>query len=122
MSKYNWTRAKQQFRKVADKMWKDGALETPVCEVCGQEPTITGHHFYYKSSYPHLRYDLDNRISIGVSCHFICHHKDPKLIEDKIIEKRGDKWLADLKEKAYTKPKPSFQTISYYKQQIEKLK
>ena len=110
---------KQQLRKRADKLWYELLLK-PECEICGK-PARQVHHFYYKSSYGHLRYDLDNGISLCQSCHFVLHHQDPKKIEALIIENRGKKWHNKLQKKAQTPPPPSYQTIKYYEDIIKKL-
>ena len=114
---------KKRLKKECDTLWKQIIIsKSPICEVCGKEPTITGHHFYYKSNYPHLRFDLDNGIPIGISCHFTCHHKDPKLITDKIIDKRGENWHQLLKTKSQERLKSGFQTIGWYNTTREHLK
>ena len=110
---------KKQLRKIADVLWFHKLLK-PQCEVCNK-PSQFVHHFYYKSSFSHLRYELDNGISLCKSCHFLLHTKDPKIIESKIIEKRGQKWLKKLTKKAFQKPKPSFQTEKWYNEQIKQL-
>jgi len=113
----------KRLRARADKLFKEIILtrHNATCEVCGDNWNTTAHHFYYRSSAGHLRYDLDNGICLDAHCHFLLHFKDPKIIEDKIIEKRGTKWLNRLKKKSQERP-TSFQTIGYYKSQIERLK
>ena len=114
-------RAKQRLRKIADELWYRKYLKDR-CEVCGCSNCILqGHHFFYKSSYGHLRYSKDNHITLCKSCHFLLHHQDPHRIEDKIIAVRGKKWLANLKKKAYNEPKGSYLTIKYYKDVIRDL-
>ena len=110
---------KKRLRSLADKAWY-GKLLKSKCEACGGK-AVQVHHFFYKSNYGHLRYDLENGISLCQGCHFVLHHKDPKIIEDKIREKRGEKWYETLKAKALQRPKASFQTVSYYQQVIKQL-
>jgi len=112
---------RKQLKNKADKLWYQKYLKS-VCEICGDNYHLQAHHFYYRSSYGHLRYLEDNHITLCQKHHFVLHHQDPKKITDRIIEVRGQKWYDRLKEKALTKPKPSYQTIGYYKKQIEKLK
>jgi len=109
---------KAKLRSEADNLWFRVNLKDK-CEVCG-EKAIQVHHFFYKSSYGHLRYDNDNAISLCQKCHFILHHQDPKIITDKIIEKRGKEWYNKLKEKAQEKHR-SYQTTGYYYDIIEGL-
>ena len=74
---------KQRLKLKADKLWYLKLIQDE-CELCDNY-AIQVHHFYYKSSYGHLRYDLDNGISLCRGCHFVLHHQDPKKIEDKIF-------------------------------------
>ena len=117
---YSSTKAKKRWRNKADKLWYDLYIK-PECEVC-ENKSVQCHHYYYKSSYPHLRYDEDNAVSLCLSCHFLLHHKDPKTIEREIVKKRGKAWFERLEKKAQDKPKKTgWQTIGYYLDVIEKL-
>ena len=112
---------KKKLRLEADKIWYNIIIQKyPICEGCGKEKSIQAHHYYYKSSYGHLRYNLLNGIGLGIKCHFILHHQDPKKIEEIIIKNRGKKWLNRLTELSKERS-ASFQTLSYYKNIIEQL-
>jgi len=111
---------KSRLQHKADKLWYLKYLR-PACEVCGKK-AVQVHHFYYKGSYGHLRYNKDNAISLCMSCHFILHHQDPKKIEIKIIEARGQKWYKRLQEQALNKPEGSYLTMDYYRDKIKELK
>jgi len=110
---------KQKLRSQCDKLWFELLLKEH-CEVCNK-PAVQVHHFYFKSSYGALRFDLDNGISLCQKCHYVLHTQDPKKIEMEIIEKRGKKWADRLEKKSRERPKPSYQTILYYNEQIERL-
>ena len=112
---------KAKLRGEADKLWYQKYLKD-YCEVCGDYGILQGHHFYYKSSYSHLRYEKENHITLCKKCHFILHHQDAKKIEELIIEKRGQKWYNNLKEKSRERPLQGYLTIEYYKKQISKLR
>ena len=111
--------SKAKLCKQCDKLWYQKLIK-PQCEVCGKK-AIQVHHYYYKGSYGHLRYDLDNGISLCQGCHFVLHSRDPKKIEQQIIAKRGQKWAKTLEAKAKELHK-SYTTIGYYKDIIEELK
>lgn len=111
---------KQRLRNEADKIWYEKHLEEN-CEICGCSEHLQVHHFYYKSSYGHLRYNDNNAITLCRGCHFILHHQDPKKIEEKIIAQRGNRWFKSLQKKSREKLF-SFQTISWYNKQIELLR
>lgn len=110
---------KAQLRSKADKAWYL-KLKKDSCEVCGS-PSVQVHHYYFKGSYGHLRYDLDNGISLCQGCHFVLHARDPKRIEEKIIAVRGQEWADKLKEKSRELHK-SYLGIKYYEEIIESLK
>jgi len=110
---------KAQLRSKCDVLWHNKLLKES-CELCGSSEGLQVHHFFYKGSHSHLRYDLDNGITICSREHFVLHHRDPKLITDRIIEIRGQEWYNSLKEKAKNNPS-SFKTIKYYTDLIESL-
>lgn len=109
---------KTKLRKQCDRAYFKKLLK-PECEVCGK-PSIQVHHFYYKGSYGHLRYDLSNGISLCQGCHFVLHARDPKKIEEQIIKVRGIEWYETLKKKSRENPQ-SYQKISYYKEILKQL-
>ena len=111
---------KQQLRSEADKLWFLKYLKN-CCEVCGTKGILQAHHFFYRSSYGHLRYLPENHITLCHACHFLLHHQDPKAIEDQITAKRGLKWLIELKEMAYKRPPGSYLTLQYYYDRIKEL-
>ena len=112
---------KQQLRGLADKLWYQKYLKG-YCEVCGSSGgVLQGHHFFYRSSYGHLRYSPENHITLCRACHFLLHFKGNPDIQQRIIEKRGKKWYHKLRKEAFNKQKPSYQTIQYYQNIIEQL-
>ena len=112
---------KQKLRATADKLWYNIIIqEHPICEGCGEEESIQAHHYYYKGSFGHLRYCLLNGIGLGVKCHFLLHHRDPKPIEEEIIKRRGRKWLNKLT-KLSKERLTSFQTVGWYQNKIKEL-
>lgn len=114
------TPRKKTLRNKADKRWTQYHIEeNPICESCG-DPAKQVHHYYYKGSYGHLRYDDDNATSLCTRCHFLLHTQDPKTIEANIIGNRGEEWYERLTKKALARPKAGYQTVQYYKDAIEK--
>ena len=111
---------KKALKLKADRLWREKYVGE-YCEICGGTWNVTGHHFYYKGSYAHLRHEEDNCITLCGKCHFALHHKDPKTYTDKIIEIRGKDWHVRLKKKAEIRPKSGFLTLKYYQSIIEKL-
>ena len=114
---------KQKLRAKADKLFKETILAryNATCEVCGGKWKVTAHHYYYRSSAGHLRYNLNNGICLCGFCHSKLHFKDLKLVEDKIIAHRGKRWLTGLKKQAQEKQKPSYQSVAYYTKVVENL-
>jgi len=116
---------KKRIKDQALELWKEIILKEHNyrCELCGNDWKITAHHFYFRSSAGHLILDIDNGICLCGKCHAALHWegKDQKLVEDKIIEKRGQEWLARLKKKEKDRPGGSFKTLQWYQKQIQKL-
>ena len=110
---------KQRLRSEADKLAFQKYLQ-PTCQICGEEAKQL-HHFYPKSIYNHLRYTPENLISLCLRCHFLLTHQNRRL-EDKIREKRGEKWFRKLSKLAHQRPDPSFKTTDYYNKKIKELK
>lgn len=109
---------KQRLRKEADKLWFQKCIKDK-CEICGESGYLQVHHFFPKGQFGHLRYNLDNGISLCRGCHFHLHHQDPR-IQQKIIAKRGIKWYTDLLDISRENP-ASYQTIKYYQDIIKQL-
>ena len=110
----------KRLRLIADKLWFARQLKL-YCEAGGGYATQV-HHFFYKASYPHLRYDKDNGISLSKGKHFLLHTRDPKKVEALIIKARGKEWLKRLTYKANHPPKNFKTNVGYYKKVIEELK
>ena len=98
---------KQQLRSKADKLFKDTCFEKYGynCEICNETYLATAHHYYYRSSCSHLRFDIDNGVILCGRCHAKLHFKDPEIVEEQIIKARGIKWFNRLKKKAKNPPK-----------------
>ena len=112
---------KKRLRDKADNLWFKKYLKTS-CEVCGQSDNVLqGHHFYFKGSYGHLRYNKENHITLCRGCHFVLHHQDPKKVEEKIKEARGKSWYNKLKKQAQKPPINYQTTIGYYETAIKEL-
>lgn len=113
---------KKRLRKECDKLLKEVIIKKyGRCEVCGQTFGITAHHIFPRSSYGHLRYDIDNSACLCMGCHFAHHTKAEPLIHHTIISKRGQKWFNSLKAKSLKRPQ-SYQTIGYYTDTLKTLK
>lgn len=98
---------KTRLRLEADKLFKNACLLKwgKKCEICKGSYLATPHHYFYKSSFSHLRFDTDNGVILDAQCHARLHFKDPKIVEEQIIKVRGMKWLNKLKKKALNPPK-----------------
>ena len=110
---------KRKLAKIADRLWFE-LLIKPKCEICPAE-AIQVHHYYFKGNYGHIRYDLNNGISLCRGHHSVLHWQDAKKIEEQIVEKRGTKWFYQLQKKSRERP-VSYQTIEWYNGIIEGLK
>ena len=120
------TTTQKKIKKLASKclkMWYDiGMIEHDfVCQACGKRAT-QAHHYFFKGTFPHLKYEPTNNIPLCVSCHARLHFKDSKIVEKQIIETNGKRWLTKLEKKAYQKPQPKCpKTLAYLQSIYEKL-
>jgi hypothetical protein len=116
---------KTTLRNKGLKKWRIRILESHnyTCELCGGNWKITAHHFYFRSSAIHLLLEIDNGICLCGICHSALHWmgKDQKLVEDKIVRVRGQRWLNRLKNKKENRPKSSFLTLGWYEDKIKQL-
>lgn len=110
---------KQKLRSRADKLWFGAVLLKygDKCEVCGEQ-AVQAHHFFPKSLYPALRYDIDNGVPLCMKHHFLHHHRGDPSIHLAIISRRGKKWLAGLEKK---KRDCVMWAVSFYEKTIARL-
>ena len=117
---------KRELKKEAERLMYQLAfrLYGDRCEICGSKKGVVVHHFVFRSKCKALTYEKDNLIVLCRDCHFKLHHtKSSSIIELKIIQKRGEKWLKRLLRK-YEKAKklPSYYGVRWLEEQIKKLK
>ena len=113
---------KKRLRSQADKLWFEAVMKKwDGKSVVSGKPAQQVHHFFPKSMYGHLRYDIDNGIPLTTGEHFAHHHRGDPTIHQRIVEVRGIKWYNDLLERAKSR-QYSFQTIGWYEENISRLK
>jgi len=113
----------KQLQSKTLKLWHEISMQQHnyICQSCGSKATQT-HHFFFKGSFPHLKYELLNGCPLCMKCHYLLHTRDSKLIEKQIINNKGQKWHTELEKMAYKKPIPKCpRTIGYLKEIIDKL-
>ncbi len=54
------------------------------------------HHFLTRGAHPTLKYEVKNGVPLCKKHHDQIHGNKRKELEEKIIKKRGEKWLSDL--------------------------
>lgn len=98
---------KKKLQIEAMNLWKNACILKygGKCELCEETYMVTPHHFYYKSSVPHLKYEILNGVVLCQKCHAKLHFRDAKLVEEEIIKVRGQKWLLKLKKLKDNPPK-----------------
>ena len=113
---------KKKLRIEADKLWRLAVYKKYglKCEVCGKKATEP-HHFFPKSLYGHLRYNIENGVPLCHRCHFSRHHQGDPIISMIIRNKRGRLWYEELLKKAQNRPKSSYITVKWYKEKINYL-
>jgi len=68
---------------IKEREWKEAVLlrDKFTCQECGntkKQKRIDTHHIKARDKYPELIYDLDNGISLCISCHRSIHRKGKK--------------------------------------------
>ena len=122
--KPNFKSQKRLIKKIENKaliLWKEVCFKNygRKCEICGGTFRITPHHYFYRSSVPHLKYEPLNGVILCCKCHSQLHFRDPKLMEELIVRERGKKWLTKLT--ALKAKPPKFKDIKYYENLCKKL-
>jgi len=114
---------KQKLEQKAINLWKTACFEKygNKCELDDETFATTPHHFYYRSSYPMLKYEVSNGVILCRHHHAKLHFKDPKSVENLIIAKRGKKWFNKLTKLSQQKIIPSYKTDAYLEDIIRKL-
>lgn len=109
---------RKTLRRKADRLFQEIIVKLhPYCESCSK-PTTVGHHFIPKSLSNSLRYEIINGIGLDNGCHFAWHTKSDPVIYERIIEKRGNEWLAKIRQ---IREKEVKVTVGWYREQIAKL-
>ena len=71
-----------------------------MCEKCHKLSPLNAHHFYSRSVRA-VRWDLNNGFCLCVGCHTFSSkfsaHKTPAEFVEWAIERRGQEWYDDLK-------------------------
>jgi len=112
---------KTRLKNKANSLWKQIILSRcSSCEVCGSTEVLQAHHFYFRSSCPHLAHNLTNGVVLCNRCHAKLHFRDAKLVETDIIRIKGKKWFNKL-EKQSKEKWANFQTMDYYRAIIKNL-
>lgn len=96
---------KTEINKV-DKLWADAVkkLAGNKCEYCGKTSPLNSHHIFSRSK-KSTRWNINNGICLCVGHHTFSSsfsaHKTPAEFIEWIKEKRGEKWYAELRQKAH---------------------
>ena len=76
-----------------------------MCEKCAKLSPLNAHHFYSRSVRS-VRWDTDNGFCLCVGCHVFSSnfsaHKTPAEFVEWAIDRRGDEWYNELKDKKNT--------------------
>ncbi len=106
------------LRNKADRLYQElGRKMNSECIVCGK-PMSCLHHYFPKSTSTPLRYDIDNGIALCQGCHLSLHNSNP-VIQNKINEVKGKKWLEELTKKKYSLQVRT--NVKFYQDNIDRL-
>jgi 5-methylcytosine-specific restriction endonuclease McrA len=112
---------KAQLNKKAFNIFKQIVLERDnfLCQSCGGKAS-TAHHYFPKSLYLYLYYELLNGFAICVSCHFAHHTKSDAIVHRNIEKAKGKYWFSKLEKKMKDKP-AKYGSEKWIKENIERL-
>jgi hypothetical protein len=120
---------KKKLEKEADNLWHKCVIKKWGCFCFWQDSkkrakqhqpqAFFGHHFFRKGAYPVLRHDISNGIPCCWPCHYKAETHDHTMLSDVLIV-RGKRWYNRLLKKSQEQT-GSFQTIDYYRKEIERL-
>lgn len=104
--------------KKADKLWalavKKRAKDK--CELCPKRKNLNSHHIFSRSN-ARMRHNLDNGVCLCVSHHVwgqFSAHKSPVEFIERMKEKRGAEWYANLRRSwIESRKKGSLTVLSY---------
>lgn len=86
-----------------------------MCEKCHKLSPLNAHHFYSRSIRA-VRWDLENGFCLCVGCHTFSSkfsaHKTPAEFVEWAIERRGEEWYDNLKERKN-------QTVKYMDEDVD---
>ena len=118
-----YQRKKKKTEREALKLWKSIVLERfPLCVACKERRSVDPHHYYYKSSYGFLKFDLDNGVGLCGTCHSALHFGgDPKKKTDKIDKNMPKGWKQKLKKKSQNAPQGTYKNLTWLEAQYKKL-
>ena len=122
---------KKRLKKECDLLWHQACLKMwgDTCFFHNNTKQASGHvrkvkyshHYLPKSIYGWLRYCILIGIPICWACHNKLEQGDNELMIQEIIRIRGISWLCKITELS-KKKKTSFETIDWYRENIERLK
>lgn len=96
---------KKALIKKLDNMWSKKVREYGMCEKCHKTSPLNAHHFYSRSIRA-VRWDISNGFCLCVGCHVFSSkfsaHKTPAEFVEWAIEKRGEEWYNEIKDRKNT--------------------
>ncbi len=105
MKKSNWDKLPKEDKHKIEKsmlsLWGQAVFETygTNCEVCGKTANQP-HHFFPRSSYPNMKYEVKNGVPLCQVCHGRLHWRQDPRINEAIIKRRGKEWYNWLNKRA----------------------
>ena len=89
------------------------------CLLC-DKPANVVHHYRTQGAYAHMKFLIENGISLCNGCHFRLHIGNNAL-QDKIRDIKGDLWYRKINKIGNETP-ANYKTLEWYQEQIKYLK
>ena len=72
INNHNWAGGKYRLRSSIEyKLWRDAVFQRDFysCRICGYKGKLEAHHPLSFAKFPHLRFDINNGITLCIPCH-----------------------------------------------------
>ena len=111
----------RRLKKEGEKLWCYLAMQKwgAQCNYCQKKPATCCHHFFRKSGYAHLRFNVENAVPTCQHCHLT--YAETPFGVNQIYKQRGRAWEEYINEAAKLR-NPKAATEAFIKREVERLR
>jgi 5-methylcytosine-specific restriction endonuclease McrA len=97
------SRSPKALKQSLQRLWSEAVRRSwgGFCGCCGKSGT-QAHHFFHRSGYPSVKYDVDNGMWLCFACHILKVHRNGQgeMARDALINHIGIRRFEELKARA----------------------